>query len=96
MTGAWVPDTQDHPIGSVLNVATATGAVAGTWTDRVLTLTREKLEPWLTAAGGVGRVELRVWGEIHAGAAPKGTIQQNVNQGAVADYTLNVTIERRP
>jgi hypothetical protein len=96
MTGAWVADTQDHPIGSVLNIATASGAVAGTWTDRVLTLTREKLEPWLTAAGGAGRVELRVWGEIHAGAAGVGTIQQNVRQDAVADYTLNVTIERRP
>jgi hypothetical protein len=96
MTGAWVADTQDHPIGSVLNIATASGAVAGTWTDRMLTLTREKLEPWLTAAGGAGRVELRVWGEIHAGAAGVGTIQQNVRQDAVADYTLNVTIERRP
>jgi hypothetical protein len=94
MTGAWVADTQDHPIGSVLNV-TGTGQVAGTWTDRVLTLTREKLEPWLTAAGGVGRVEMRVWGEIHVGAAGPGA-SQNVRQEAVADYTLNVTIERRP
>jgi hypothetical protein len=96
MTGAWVADTQDHPMGTVLNIATATGQVAGTWTDRVLTLTREKLEPWLTAAGGVGRVELRVWGEINVPAAGKGTIQQNVRQDVVADYTLNVTIERRP
>jgi hypothetical protein len=61
----------------------------------VLTLTREKLEPWLTAAGGVGRVEMRVWGEIHVGAAGPGA-SQNVRQEAVADYTLNVTIERRP
>jgi hypothetical protein len=95
MTGAWVADTQDHPIGTVLNL-TGTGQVAGTWTDRVLTLTREKLEPWLTAAGGVGRLELRVWGEIRVPAPGVGTVQQNVRQDAVADYTLNVTIERRP
>jgi hypothetical protein len=95
MTGAWVPDTQDHPIGSVLNL-TGSGAVAGTWTDRVLVLTREKLEPWLAAAGGAGRVEMRVTGEIQIPAAGFGTVQQNVRQDAVADYTLNVTIERRP
>jgi hypothetical protein len=95
MTGAWVADTQDHPIGTVLNLTSA-GLVAGTWTDRVLVLTREKLEPWLTAAGGAGRVEMRVSGEIQVPAAGVGTVQQNVRQDAVADYTLNVTIERRP
>jgi hypothetical protein len=94
MTGAWVADTQDHPVGTVLNV-TGTGQVAGTWTDRVLTLTREKLEPWLTAAGGAGRVEMRVWGEIHVGAPVPGETQ-TVRREAVADYTLNVIIERRP
>jgi hypothetical protein len=94
MTGAWVADTQDHPIGTVLTVS-GTGVVAGTWTDRVLTLTREKLEPWLTAAGGAGRVELRVSGEIHLpGAGP--LEGQHARQDAVADYTLNLVLERRP
>jgi hypothetical protein len=94
MTGAWVADTQDHPIGAALAM-TSTGQVAGTWTDRVLALTREKLEPWLVAAGGVGRVELHVSGEIHVPAA--GALQdQNVRQDVVADYTLTVIIERRP
>jgi hypothetical protein len=83
-SGPWTPDREDHPIGLTLASTGGGGLAAGsdpdlTWFDRVIVLTREKLELQMDSNQGVASLETRLGGD---------------GRDWIADCTLRLNFER--